>query len=213
MALQGPFVVVADSPAPDVVEALQAAGAFPIIETNWADAAAAMASVEPEAVVLAEPCGDREHADEFARALDDRIDAGSGAFTPVIARAARRRRGADRRCAGDLGKCAAGADRAAADRRVAHPRAARHGACAAWRRWPRAARACRSCRTPIRSKKQPCWSPAAAARIPSLRSPSASVSAWSARSASRARRARSMHATSTAWSSATASVRASSKRC
>ena len=54
MALQGPFVVVADSPAADVVEALHAAGAFPIIETNWADAAAAMASVEPEAVVLAE---------------------------------------------------------------------------------------------------------------------------------------------------------------
>jgi hypothetical protein len=43
MALQGPFVVVADNPAPDVVEALQTAGAFPIIETNWADAAAALA--------------------------------------------------------------------------------------------------------------------------------------------------------------------------
>ena len=76
MALQGPFVVVADSPAPDVVEALRAAGAFPIIETNWPDAAAAMASVEPEAVVLAEPCSDRERADEYARALADRLDAG-----------------------------------------------------------------------------------------------------------------------------------------
>ena len=69
MALQGPFVVVADSPAPDIVEALQAAGAFPVIETNWADAAAAMASVEPEAVVLAEACGDRDRANQFARAL------------------------------------------------------------------------------------------------------------------------------------------------
>ena len=59
MPLQGPFVVVADSPATDVVEALRSAGAFPIIETNWADAAAALASVEPEAVVLAEPCSDR----------------------------------------------------------------------------------------------------------------------------------------------------------
>jgi hypothetical protein len=86
MALQGPFVVVADSPAPDVVEALQAAGAFPVIETSWADAAAAMASVEPEAVVLAEPCSDRNRADEFARALHDRIEGGNGAFTPVIAR-------------------------------------------------------------------------------------------------------------------------------
>ena len=85
MALQGPFVVVADSPTPHVVEALRAAGAFPIIETTWADAAAAMASVEPEAVVLAEPCGDGERADEFARALNDRIEAGNGAFMPVIA--------------------------------------------------------------------------------------------------------------------------------
>ena len=86
MALQGPFVVVADNPAPDVVEALQTAGAFPVIETNWADAAAALASVEPEGVVLADACADRERAEEFARALDDRLQAGSGAFTPVIAR-------------------------------------------------------------------------------------------------------------------------------
>jgi hypothetical protein len=85
MALQGPFVVVADSPAPDIVEALREAGAFPIIETNWADAAAAMASVEPEGVVLAEPCGDREHGEDYARALARRLDAGKGAFTPVIA--------------------------------------------------------------------------------------------------------------------------------
>jgi hypothetical protein len=45
-----------------------------------------MASVKPEAVVLAEPCSDRERADEFARALGDRLDAGDVAFTPVIAR-------------------------------------------------------------------------------------------------------------------------------
>ena len=86
MALQGPFVVVADNPVPDIVEALRAAGAFPIVETNWQDAAAAMASVEPEAVILAEPCGDRERADEFARALADRLDGGNRVFTPVIAR-------------------------------------------------------------------------------------------------------------------------------
>src|SRR5580693_9407972 len=35
MALQGPFVVVADSPAVDVVAALRAEGAFPIIEVGW----------------------------------------------------------------------------------------------------------------------------------------------------------------------------------
>jgi GGDEF domain-containing protein len=86
MALQGPFVVVTDSPAPDVVDALRRAGAFPIIETSWPDAAAAMASVEPEAVILTEPCGDRERGEGFIRALDERLAAASGAFTPVIAR-------------------------------------------------------------------------------------------------------------------------------
>jgi GGDEF domain-containing protein len=86
MSLQGPFLVVGDSPAPDVVEALQKAGAFPIIETSWADAAGAMASVTPEAVVVAEPCGDAERAAEFSRALTDRINDGDGAFTPIIAR-------------------------------------------------------------------------------------------------------------------------------
>ena len=86
MALQGPFVVVADSPAPDVVEALRAAGAFPIIETNWAGAPAAFASVEPEAVVLAEPCGDGARPAALAQALADQLKAGSGAFMPVIAR-------------------------------------------------------------------------------------------------------------------------------
>ncbi len=86
MALQGPFVVVADMPAPDVVEALQSAGAFPIIETNWPDAAAAIGSVAPEAVVLAEPCSDPARTDELARALTDRLDAADGPFTPIIAR-------------------------------------------------------------------------------------------------------------------------------
>lgn len=86
MPLQGPFVVIADSPAPDVVEALRAAGAFPIIETSWPDAAEALASVAPEAVVIAEPCSDRGRADELARALTDRLKAGNGPFTPVIAR-------------------------------------------------------------------------------------------------------------------------------
>ena len=87
MALQGPFVVVADSPASDVVKALQAAGAFPIIETSWADAAAALASVEPEGLVLAEPCGDSASDEEARRVLERALQARSGAFTPVIARA------------------------------------------------------------------------------------------------------------------------------
>jgi hypothetical protein len=86
MALQGPFVVIADSPAPDVVAALRAAGAFPIIEVSWADAPAALASVEPEAVVLAEPCADPKRAAALIRALADQRKNAGGAFTPVIAR-------------------------------------------------------------------------------------------------------------------------------
>jgi GGDEF domain-containing protein len=86
MALQGPFVVVADSPVVDVVAGLRAAGAFPIIEASWADAPAALAAVEPEAVVLAEPCGDHRRGAALARALADQRNTGSGAFTPIIAR-------------------------------------------------------------------------------------------------------------------------------
>jgi GGDEF domain-containing protein len=37
-------------------------------------------------VVLAEPCGDPERSDEFARALKDSLAVKSGAFAPVIAR-------------------------------------------------------------------------------------------------------------------------------
>ena len=42
MALQGPLAVIADQPARDVVEALRAAGAYPIIEARWADVGAVL---------------------------------------------------------------------------------------------------------------------------------------------------------------------------
>jgi hypothetical protein len=85
MALQGPFVVVADSPAVDVVAALRADGAFPIVEIGWADAPETLASVTPEAIVLAEPCTDPAHVNALAKALAagqkaDRV------FTPIVAR-------------------------------------------------------------------------------------------------------------------------------
>lgn len=86
MALQGPFIVVADSPASDVIEALRDAGAFPIIETRWADAPAAFASVEPEGVVLAEPCPDQARATALTCALTDQSQKAGGLFTPVLAR-------------------------------------------------------------------------------------------------------------------------------
>jgi len=47
MSLQGPLIVVADSPAAGLGAALSAAGAFPIVETKWADAPTAFVSVKP----------------------------------------------------------------------------------------------------------------------------------------------------------------------
>jgi hypothetical protein len=85
MALQGPFAVIADSQAPDVVDALRAAGAFPIIEASWADAPNALAAVEPEAVILAEPCPDRARAAALSGLLDEQRQKGGGLFMPVIA--------------------------------------------------------------------------------------------------------------------------------
>jgi hypothetical protein len=86
MALQGPFVVVADSPAVDVVAALRADGAFPIVETSWADAPGALASVEPEAIVLADLCADQAQIEALSHALGDRRKANKYAVTPIIVR-------------------------------------------------------------------------------------------------------------------------------
>ena len=47
MATLGPVVVVAERPSADLVEALGKAGAFPIIETGLADAAAAIEQIQP----------------------------------------------------------------------------------------------------------------------------------------------------------------------
>jgi hypothetical protein len=86
MALQGPFAVIADSPAPDVVDALRAGGAFPIIEASFADAPGALAAVEPEAVILAEPCADSVCAEALVRSFDEQRQRSGGLYMPVIAR-------------------------------------------------------------------------------------------------------------------------------
>jgi hypothetical protein len=86
MALQGPFVVIADSPAPDVVDGLRAAGAYPVVEATWADAPGVFGSLEPEAVVLADLCADRARTDAVGTALDKLHDKGDGLYTPVVAR-------------------------------------------------------------------------------------------------------------------------------
>jgi hypothetical protein len=84
MSLQGPIVVVAERPALALAEALQGAGALPVVETHWREAAEAVSSIEPGAVVLAEPerPADFRHADILARRLKD----AAGPLVPVIAR-------------------------------------------------------------------------------------------------------------------------------
>ena len=83
MSLQGPIVIVAENPVEDLVQAFTAAGAFPVVETRWADAPGAVASIKPSAVVLAEP---QAPDTAVARALEAQI-AASEAYMPVIARA------------------------------------------------------------------------------------------------------------------------------
>jgi len=86
MALQGPFAVIADSPAPEIIEALRAAGAFPVLEATWTDGPRALASIEPEAVILAEPCAEPARLSALAKALAERHKAGGGLYMPVLAR-------------------------------------------------------------------------------------------------------------------------------
>jgi hypothetical protein len=87
MALQGPFAVITNESARDVVEALRAAGAYPIIEARWADAAAILQARPPQAVILADGCADRARAAVLENALESQAEQEAGLFTPVIARA------------------------------------------------------------------------------------------------------------------------------
>lgn len=85
MSLQGPMVVVADSPAPDLVEALGAAGAFPVVESRWADAPSNFISVQPSAIVLAEPGPASDP--KAAQTLGLQIQTRNGPYIPLIGRA------------------------------------------------------------------------------------------------------------------------------
>jgi hypothetical protein len=81
------MIVVAETPAADLVEALRTAGAFPIVETNWANAPAAFVAVQPSAMILAEP-GPPANADA-AQTLALQIKTRRGPFVPLIARVRR----------------------------------------------------------------------------------------------------------------------------
>jgi GGDEF domain-containing protein len=83
MALLGPMVVVAETSAADLLDLLGTAGAFPIVETPWADAPAAIAEIQPVALAIADPNG--KPSARHARALTQCIETRGGPVMPVIA--------------------------------------------------------------------------------------------------------------------------------
>ncbi len=85
MALLGPMVVVAEKPAADLVDLLGQAGAFPIVEADWAEAPSAIAEIQPAALVIAEPgpCPDPRVGQSLLRKIETR----DGPWMPVLARA------------------------------------------------------------------------------------------------------------------------------
>lgn len=84
MSLQGPLIVVAEQPAAELAQALSAAGAFPIVESKWADAPAAFVTVKPAAIVIAEPGAPANIAS--ARMLCLQVATVNGPIVPVVAR-------------------------------------------------------------------------------------------------------------------------------
>jgi len=83
MSLHGPIIVVAENPAAGLAQALSTAGAFPIVETKWADAPTAFVAIKPSAVVIAEPGAPK--SESSARMLGLQIATAAGPIVPTIA--------------------------------------------------------------------------------------------------------------------------------
>jgi hypothetical protein len=83
--LHGPLLIIAEKPANGLVEALSAAGAFPIVESTWVDAPTAFLSIKPSAVIIAEPGAPPSEAS--ARLLGLQIATAEGPLVPAIAMA------------------------------------------------------------------------------------------------------------------------------
>jgi hypothetical protein len=78
------MVVVAESPATDLVDALGKAGAFPIVETTFADAAAAVTKIQPAALIIAD--ADISPEERELKALLKTMTTRGGPVMPVVAR-------------------------------------------------------------------------------------------------------------------------------
>jgi GGDEF domain-containing protein len=77
------MVVVAETSAADVLDVLGKAGAFPIVETRWADAPAVIAEIQPVALAVADPHG--TPSERHLRAVTQCIETRGGPVMPVIA--------------------------------------------------------------------------------------------------------------------------------
>jgi hypothetical protein len=84
MSLSGPILVISDSHDRKLAAALSAAGAFPMVECPLAEAASAIASIEPAAVFFADP--EAAPIQSLADSLTEAIDAQPAPFMPVMAR-------------------------------------------------------------------------------------------------------------------------------
>jgi GGDEF domain-containing protein len=82
MSLQGPIVVVTDQKDADLVAALAAEGAFPVVDATWHDAADAIARIEPSAVVVAGPAKSPNDIPALSAAIEEAGDT----YLPVVAR-------------------------------------------------------------------------------------------------------------------------------
>ena len=77
------MVVVAESSAADLLDVLRKAGAFPIVETRWADAPAAIGEIQPVALAIADARG--TPSPQHVGAVIQCIETRGGPVTPVIA--------------------------------------------------------------------------------------------------------------------------------
>jgi hypothetical protein len=86
MSLPGPILVISDRSDRKLVTALAGAGAFPVVESLLAEAAGAIAKIQPAAVLFADPAA--APVQSLADELMDAIDAMPAPFMPVVARVA-----------------------------------------------------------------------------------------------------------------------------
>lgn len=84
MSLQGPIIVFADTPVPALLDRLASAGAFPVVEAQCHQITAAARSVQPAAIILADPnaLADPAVGDAIANAMPDL----GNLYVPVIGR-------------------------------------------------------------------------------------------------------------------------------